>query len=207
MALSMPPAKSTWLSFSRIMSNRPIRWFTPPPIFTAIFSRIRMPGVVLRVSSTRVFVPFRRSTYLWVMVAIPLMRCMMFSIRRSVCSKDCTLPSTTIGTSPGFTCVPSCMNTVTFMSGSKRWNTSLATSMPARIPSSLISSFDFPMASAGIHDNVVWSPSPISSAKERSIRRSIKSFTIFSSILFKILSDISGSKGNYYSYLCKDNPF
>lgn len=40
--------------FSRIMSNRPIRWFTPPPILTAIFSRIRIPGVVLRVSSTRV---------------------------------------------------------------------------------------------------------------------------------------------------------
>ena len=31
-------------------------------IFTACFSSMRMPGVVLRVSSTWVFVPFRRST-------------------------------------------------------------------------------------------------------------------------------------------------
>ena len=84
MALSIPPAKSTWLSFRRIMSNKPIRWFTPPPIFTAIFSRMRIPGVVLRVSSTRVFVPSNTFAYLRVMVAMPLIRCITFNIRRSV---------------------------------------------------------------------------------------------------------------------------
>ena len=56
----------------------------PPPIFTAIFSIIRIPGVVLRVSRTRVLVPSNFFTYLWVIVAMPLIRCMMFSIKRSV---------------------------------------------------------------------------------------------------------------------------
>ena len=161
------------------MSNRPIRWFTPPPIFTAIFSRIRIPGVVLRVSSTRVFVPSNTFAYLRVIVAIPLIRCITFNIRRSVWSKDCTFPSTTIATSPGFTSVPSLINTSTFMVGSKRLKISLATSMPANTPASLISNFDFPIAVAGIHERVVWSPSPISSAKARSINLSISSFSLF----------------------------
>ena len=34
---------------------------------------------------------------------MPLMRCMMFSIRRSVCSSDCTFPVTVIGTRKGRT--------------------------------------------------------------------------------------------------------
>ena len=182
-ALWIPPEKSTWLSFKRIISNKPIRWLHPPPIFTAIFSRIRIPGVVLRVSSTRVLVPSSFFTYLLVMVAIPLMRCMIFSIKRSVCNNDWILPSTIMATSPGFTQVPSSMNTSTFMVGSKRWNTILAISIPAKIPSSLISNFDLPIASAGILDKVVWSPSPISSANDKSISLSIKSFTIFSSIV------------------------
>ena len=136
-----------------------------------------MPGVVLRVSNTRVFVPFSRSTYLFVMVAMPLIRCMMFNIRRSVCNRLLTRPVTIMATSPGFTCVPSCMNTSTFMSGSKRRNTSFAISIPANTPSSLMSNLDFPMASAGIQQSVVWSPSPMSSAKAKSIKRSFNSST------------------------------
>ena len=52
------------------MSNRPMRWFTPPPIRTASFSRIRIPGVVLRVSNTWVRVPSNALTYLRVVVAV-----------------------------------------------------------------------------------------------------------------------------------------
>ena len=155
MAFTIPPAKSTWLSFSSIMSNNPMRWLQPPPIFTACFSSMRIPGVVLRVSSTRVFVPFRRSTYLSVMVAIPLMRCMMFNIRRSVCNSERTRPVTIMAMSPFFTREPSPINTSTCMSGSKRRNTSLAISTPAKMPSSLMSRCDLPIASSGIQHNVV----------------------------------------------------
>ena len=178
MAFTMPPAKSTWLSFSRIISKSPMRWLQPPPIFTACFSSIRMPGVVLRVSSTRVPVPFSRCTYLSVIVAMPLMRCMMFSIRRSVCNSERTLPVTIMAMSPFFTRLPSPMSTSTCISGSKRRNTSLAISTPARIPSSLMSRCDLPIASSGIQHKVVWSPSPISSANDRSISLSTSSSTL-----------------------------
>ena len=187
MAFTMPPEKSTWLSLSRIISNSPMRWLHPPPIFTACFSSIRMPGVVLRVSSTRVWVPFNRSTYLSVIVAIPLMRCMMLSMSRSVCSSERTRPLTIMAMSPFFTRVPSCMSTSTCISGSKRRNTSLAISTPARIPSSLMSRCDFPIASSGMQQRVVWSPSPISSANDKSISLSTSSSTLnISSINFKL---------------------
>ena len=39
-----------WLSLMSTASNRPLRWFQPPPQRTAYFSRRRQPGVVLRVS-------------------------------------------------------------------------------------------------------------------------------------------------------------
>ena len=165
------------------MSNRPMRWLHPPPIFTACFSSIRIPGVVLRVSSTRVWVPSRRSTYLEVIVAIPLILCMILSMSRSVWSSERTLPVTIIATSPFFTFVPSPISTSTCIVGSKRWNTSFAISTPARIPSSLISSFDLPIASSGIQQRVVWSPSPMSSANDRSISLSTNSST-FSIIYF-----------------------
>ena len=42
-------------------------------------------------------------------------------------------------------------------------------------------------AADGMQDSVVWSPSPISSANERSMSRSISSFTIFSSIMCVLL--------------------
>ena len=118
------------------------------------------------------------------MVAMPLMRCMMLSIRRSVWSRLLTLPVTIIATSPTFTLLPSPMNTSTCMVGSKRRNTSLATSTPASIPGSLMRSFDCPMASSGIQHSVVWSPSPISSANERSMRRSFSSSTLSIFLLF-----------------------
>ena len=47
-------ARARWLSFSRIQSDRLPRWLAPPPARTAAFSRLRRPGVVLRVSQMRV---------------------------------------------------------------------------------------------------------------------------------------------------------
>src|SRR3712207_6114508 len=121
------------------------------------------------------------------MVAIPLIRCITFSIRRSVWSNDCTLPSTIIATSPGFTSAPSLINTSTFIVGSKRLKISFATSIPASTPASFINSFDFPISVSGMHESVVWSPSPISSAKARSISLSINSFSLFICLIYSYL--------------------
>ena len=165
-ACDIPPAKSIWLSLSSIISYKPILWLQPPPISTASFSSIRSPGVVLRVSSIRVRVPSSSFTYSRVRVAIPLIRCIMLSIRRSVCSNDRTLPTTSKAMSLGFTSSPSCIYCVMRSSLSNISNTFLATSMPAIMPVSLTISLERPMASAGIQQSVVWSPSPISSANQ-----------------------------------------
>ena len=123
------------------------------------------------------------------------MRCMMFSMRRSVCNSERTLPVTIMAMSPFFTREPSPMSTSTCMVGSKRRNTSLAISTPARMPSSLMSRCDLPIASSGIQHNVVWSPSPISSANDRSMSLSTSSSTLninqlFYDILICILEKI-----------------
>ena len=149
----------------------------PPPIFTACFSSIRSPGVVLRVSRTCAPVPSISFTYLSVMVAMPLMRCMILSIRRSVCNRERTLPDTTKAMSPFFTREPSSKKTSICIVGSKRLNTLRAMSTPANIPSSLMRRWLLPIASSGMQQSVVWSPSPMSSAKARSIRASSSSFT------------------------------
>ena len=41
-----------WLSFTKMASDRLMRWFAPPPQRTAYFSAARRPGNVLRVSRT-----------------------------------------------------------------------------------------------------------------------------------------------------------
>ena len=190
MAASIPPAKSTWLSFSKIISNNPIRWLTPPPILTASFSTIRRPGVVLRVSNTRVFVPSRALTYLRVVVAIPLMRCMTLSIKRSVCNKDCTFPSTTKSISPFFTSAPSWMNVVIFSSGSNVWKIRSAISTPANTPSSFTISWLFPISVAGMQHKVVWSPSPISSANARRISSAISCSFVSCTFMLLLIYDL-----------------
>ena len=58
-----PPAAAMWFSLIRIASNRPKRWFVPPPARTAAFSSARRPGVVLRVSRIRAPVPSTARTY------------------------------------------------------------------------------------------------------------------------------------------------
>ena len=60
-----------WLSLMSTMSNRPRRWFRPPPHATAYFSNRRQPGVVLRVSRICARVPLMASTNCAVSVAMP----------------------------------------------------------------------------------------------------------------------------------------
>ncbi len=57
-----PPTIAMWLSLMRTISDRLILWLTPPPCWTAYFSRARRTGVVFRVSRTRVFVPSKAFT-------------------------------------------------------------------------------------------------------------------------------------------------
>ena len=177
-----------------------MRWFIPPPILTASFSSIRIPGVVLRVSSTFAFKPFSSAAYLAVIVAMPLIRCIMLSISLSVCNNERTFPSTSKTMSPGFTCAPSLMNTVTFNAGSNFLNTFKAISTPASTPSSFINRCCLPISSSGMQQSVVWSPSPISSAKAKSSRPSISSSFVF--ITIKILV-----QRYYVSYLCRKNKY
>ena len=174
-----------------------MRWFTPPPMRTASFSIIRKPGVVLRVSRTRVFVPSSALTYLRVVVAMPLIRCMTFSIKRSVCKSDCTLPSTSKAMSPFFTSAPSWIKTVIFSSGSKVWKIRSAISTPARTPSSLIKRWLFPISVGGMQHKVVWSPSPMSSAKARRIRSAIS--CSFVSCKFIVILFCMSGKGMDFS--------
>ena len=65
------------------MSNRPKRWFRPPPQVTAYFSNRRQPGVVLRVSRICARVPLTASTNWAVSVAMPQSRWRKFSATRS----------------------------------------------------------------------------------------------------------------------------
>ena len=111
-------------------------------------------------------VPSSSFTYSAVRVATPLIRCIMLSIKRSVCKSDCIFPSTTNATSPTLTLSPSCKNCVIFNSESNVAKMRFATSTPAKIPFSLIISCDFPIAVSGMQESVVWSPSPISSANQ-----------------------------------------
>ncbi len=81
--------------------------------------------------------------------------------------------------SPFLTSVPSLSITVIFIVGSTLCSTFSAMSTPASIPSSFIMSRERPMASAGIVESVVWSPSPRSSANARLRRSSISSSVVF----------------------------
>ncbi len=59
---SGPPIAARWLSLINIPSLSPNRWLRPPPWRTAAFSSRRRPGLVLRVSTIRAFVPWTAST-------------------------------------------------------------------------------------------------------------------------------------------------
>ena len=185
MAFSMPPAKSMWLSLSIIMSKRPKRWFCAPPTVTAYFSKMRMLGVVLRVSSSVTFVSFTRSTYSCVVVAIPLMRCMKLSKVRSAVSMLRDEPCRVNAMSPLCTNVPSGSNSSMRMFSSTWRSTSRATSTPANTPSCLTSSFMSPIASAGMQESEEWSPLPISSRNVNVINSLTCSVIFIFSLLFQ----------------------
>src|SRR3954463_15791393 len=69
------------------MSQRPKRWFWPPPQATAYFSKRRQPGVVLRVSRIFALVPLIASTKRDVRVATPERRWTKFRATRSAVSR------------------------------------------------------------------------------------------------------------------------
>ena len=69
---SVIPNRAMWLSLSSTQSDRLPRWLAPPPARTAAFSRLRSPGVVLRVSQMRAGPPAAAaSTNARVRVAMP----------------------------------------------------------------------------------------------------------------------------------------
>ena len=70
-AAPTPPASATWLSLISIASSRPKRWLAPPPSRTASFSRMRRPGVVLRVQTILALWPSIASASERVAVATP----------------------------------------------------------------------------------------------------------------------------------------
>ena len=88
----MPPATAMWLSLISTASSRPKRWLKPPPQRTAYFCRARSPGVVLRVQTRRVLVPFSWSTRDAVAVAMPDRWPAKFSAVRSAASTARALP-------------------------------------------------------------------------------------------------------------------
>ena len=89
------------------------RWLWPPPQTTACRSSARSPGVVLRVSTTRAFVPRTAATYRAVSVAMPLIRCTRLSATRSAWSTDRAGPETDASTSPAGKVAPSAIALVT----------------------------------------------------------------------------------------------
>ena len=137
-AAATPPAASLWLSLTIATSYRPIRLLVPPPARTAYFSRIRRPGVVLRVSSTMAPVPASASAQARVWVATPDSRQSRFSAVRSAVSSARVGPVTVASTSPRATRSPSWTSAVDERSAvppPARSNTAAATASPATTPS------------------------------------------------------------------------
>ena len=85
------------------MSCSPIRWLTPPPAATAILSRTRRPGIVLRVSEIEARVPSTADTRPAVEVATPDIRPSRFSAVRSAVRIDRDKPSTVATAEPAST--------------------------------------------------------------------------------------------------------
>ena len=89
------------------MSNKPMRWFFPPPQATAYFSNRRQPGVVLRVSRIFALVPRTASTNCAVKVATPESRWTKFSATRSALKMARAGPEISSKISPALTRRPS----------------------------------------------------------------------------------------------------
>src|SRR3954463_15714354 len=111
-----------------------MRLLVPPPQRTAYFSSGRSPGVVLRVSRTRAFVPSIASTQARVCVAMPLARPAMVSALRSAASRARTGPRMLSRTSPRRTRSPSAVPAVSVAPGASRRNNRAASGRPGGAP-------------------------------------------------------------------------
>ncbi|CAM5376258.1 hypothetical protein STENM327S_05074 [Streptomyces tendae] len=164
-ASATPPAATTWLSLTRAASERDMRWLTPPPQRTANFSRLRSPGVVLRVSRTLAFVPSRASAHARVADAMPDMRHRRFSALRSAVRMSRVRVVTERSFWPSSTRSPSSTWRSTSNSSVQTIDsTASATRRPATTPASRAVKSAVATASSGIVATVVTSTPPARSS-------------------------------------------
>src|SRR6266852_4794322 len=123
--------RAQWLSFQRTASANDARLSTPPPILTAYNSRVRRPGVVLRVCVIFARVPSTASTTRRVRVATPDRRCRKFNATRSPASSPRATPCTIASVAPRSTHDPSAITGVMTAAGSSSWNTVASRGPPA----------------------------------------------------------------------------
>ena len=119
-----------WFSLIRIASYSPARWLLAPPAATAAFSSARMPGVVLRVSSTFAPVPCTARAARADIVATPDRWARKFSAVRSPVSSARALPSIVSTGPPCSRHSPSATNRSQRASGSSCAKTASAASSP-----------------------------------------------------------------------------
>ena len=162
------PATSTWLSLIIAASHNPMRWFCPPPMRTAYFSRKRKPGMVLRVSRRTASVSPIASTYSRTMVAMPERCWTVFKALRSAVSMARALPSSRIRSVPGATRSPSSTSRSIVMSGSRWRKKASAIGRPATVIGSRESITPEKRASAGMTLSEVTSRPPPSRVSPRS---------------------------------------
>src|SRR5690606_15192531 len=151
--------------------------FMAPPARTAAFSSTRCPGMVLRVSSRRNWVPASASTHCRVKVAMPQRRCRKFSAVRSAVRMARTGPRTSPKTWPASTTLPSSTKKRTSQRGSTLRKVRRAGSNPATTIHCLHRKVARPIWSEGTSASVVRSPGPTSSASASSISRSRRSIS------------------------------
>ena len=172
------PATRTWLSLIIAASHSPMRWFDPPPIRTAYFSRWRRPGMVLRVSSRVQAGLSIAATYSATMVAMPERCWTVFKALRSAVSMARALPVRRMRSVPGAIAVPSSTRIAISISGSSARKKAAATGRPATRIASRLSMTPEKRASSGITLSLVTSrpppgrPSPRSSPSVSRTKRS-----------------------------------
>src|SRR5262245_13382359 len=162
-AFASPPPARMWLSLTRYMSQSANRWFCPPPQSTAYFSRMRSPGVVLRVSRITPPVPSIALTYSRVSVATPESRMRKFSAVRSAVMRLAAEPETVASAAPAGTSCPSLTVDLNFTFGSTSRNVMPAMLMPDTTPGCFATIAARAPTFDGTAFSVVTSPVPTSS--------------------------------------------
>ena len=154
------------------MSNRPKRWFFPPPATTAYFSKRRQPGMVFRVSRILARNPLISLTNAAVAVATPLNRCTKFRATRSALKMACDEPEIFSSVFPVATFCPSRANFSILIFGDSSRKAISANLIPATASGSRARMSATDLALAGTVASVVASPLPRSSASAaRTARR------------------------------------